>query len=116
MSSAERIGATKLSISWSSPAPSTAGPTGTLSSISAKQSATHPSGTSAGGSPSRAWLVCRDRALRAEHPRGIREQQWTVALTRFGLQSSQAADLLNELVSRCLDELKKLTLLLRYSV
>ena len=36
------------------------------------------------------------------------ERPWTAALSRFGLQGSEAAELLTELVSRCLDELNEL--------
>ena len=36
------------------------------------------------------------------------EGPWTAALSRFGLHGSKAADLLTELVSRCLDELNEL--------
>ena len=36
------------------------------------------------------------------------ERLWTVALTLFGLQGSKVADLMAELVSRCLEELNEL--------
>ena len=54
---------------------------------------------------SRARLVCRNTPFSLGIGGPYAELPWTAALSRFGLQGSKSAELLTELVSRCLDEL-----------
>ena len=52
-------------------------------------------------------VIVKNQGLRVELW-SYAERPWTAALSRFDLQGSKAADLLTELVSRCLDEFNEL--------